>query len=161
VLGDVFVLMMKGPSHLGSSLPRDSVLVVLVRTRSPPSNSLGMIVLSCHAFICAWYLFSASRARTQSPSIRSLEVDSSTSGLVVELARGDPCFNSCGVIASDPYIKRKGVNPVALNSVVFSAHMTSGSWSAHLPFLSSSSLFLMALKILSLAHSTIPLDCGW
>jgi hypothetical protein len=160
-LGDVFVLTMKGPSHLGSSLPRDSVLVVLMRTRSPSSNSLGMTVLSRHAFVYAWYLFSASRARTRSPLIRSLEVDSSTSGVVVELARGDPCFSSCGVIASDPYIKRKGVNPVALDSVVFSAHMTSGSWSTHLPFFLSSSLFLMALKILPLARSTTPLDCGW
>jgi hypothetical protein len=74
---------------------------------------------------------------------------------------GDSCFNSCGVIALDPYIRQKGVNPVALESVVFNAHMTSGSWSAHLPFLSSRSLFLIALKNLSLAHSTTPLDCGW
>jgi hypothetical protein len=152
---------MKGPSHLGSSLPRDSVLAVLMRTRSPSSNSLGMTELSRHAFVCTWYLFSASRARTWSPSIRSLEVDSSTSGVVVDLAHGDPCFSSCGVIVSDPYITRKGVNPVALDSVVFSAHMTSGSWSAHFPFLSSSSLFLMALKILQLARSTTPLDYGW
>jgi hypothetical protein len=79
----------------------------------------------------------------------------------MEFARGDPCYSSCDIIASDPYIKQKGVNPVALDSIVFSAHMTSGSWSAHLPFLSSSSLFLMVLKILLLAHSTTPLDCGW
>jgi hypothetical protein len=150
---------MKGPSHLGSSLPRDSVLVVLVRAMSPSSNSLGMTVLSCHAFVCAWYLFSASRARTRSSSIRSLEVDSSTSG--VELARGDSCFSSCDIIASDPYIKQKGVNLVTLDFVVFSAHMTLGSWTAHLPFLTSSSLFLMALKILSLARSTTLLDCRW
>jgi hypothetical protein len=79
----------------------------------------------------------------------------------VGLAHGDPCFSSCDVIASDPYIKRKGVNPVTLDYVMFNAHMTSFSWSAHLPFLSSSSLFLIALKILSLACSTTPLDCGW
>jgi hypothetical protein len=91
----------------------------------------------------------------------SLEVGSSTLGLVVGLARGDPCFSSCDVIASDPYIKQKGVNPITLDYVVFSAHMTSGSWSAHLPFLSSSSLFLIALKILLLAWSTTLLDCGW
>jgi hypothetical protein len=53
------------------------------------------------------------------------------------------------------------VNPVARHSVVFSAQTTSGSWSAHLPFFSSRSLFLMAVKILSLARSTTPLDCGW
>jgi hypothetical protein len=94
-------------------------------------------------------------------SIRSLEVSSSKSGVVVGLVHGDLCFSPCGVIASDPYIKRKGVKSVALDSVVFNDHMTSGSWSAHLPFLSSSSLFLMALKILQLAHSSTPLDCGW
>jgi hypothetical protein len=152
---------MKDPSHLGLSLLRDSVLLVRMRTRSPSSNSLGLTVLLHHAFICAWYLFNASRARTRSPSRRSLVVDSSTSGVVMALARGDPCFSSCEVIALDPYIKQKGVNPVALDSAMFSAHMTSGSWSTHLPFLSSRSLFFMALKILSLARSTTPLDCGW
>jgi hypothetical protein len=93
--------------------------------------------------------------------MRSLEVGSSTSGVAMGLVRGYPCFSSYGVIASDPYIKRKGVNPVALDSVVFSAHTTLGSWSAHLPFLSSSSLLLIALKILPLARSTTLLDCGW
>jgi hypothetical protein len=53
------------------------------------------------------------------------------------------------------------VNPVAQHSVVFRAQTTSGSWSAHLPFLSSRSLFLIAVKILPLARSTTPLDCGW
>jgi hypothetical protein len=94
----------------------------------------------------------------RSPSMRSLEVGSLTSGMVDSFVRGDTCFNSCGVIASDPYIRRKGVNPVARHSVVFSAHMTSGNWSTHLPFLSSRSLFLMALKIFPLARSTTPLD---
>jgi hypothetical protein len=118
-------------------------------------------VLSRHALVCALYLFNASRARTRSPSIRSLEVSSSTSGVAVGLVQGDPCFSSCSIIASDPYIKRKDVNLVAQDSVVFNAHMPLGSWSTHLPFLSSSSLFLMALKILPLARSTTPLDCGW
>jgi hypothetical protein len=99
--------------------------------------------------------------RTRSPSMRSLEVGSSTSRTADLFVRGNPCFNSCGVIASNPYIKRKGVNLVARHSVIFSAHMTSGNWSSHLPFLSSRSLFLMALKILPLARSTTPLDCGW
>jgi hypothetical protein len=93
--------------------------------------------------------------------MRSLDVGSSTSGTVDVLVRGDPCFISCGVMASDPYNRRTSVNPVAQHSVVFRAHTTSGSWSAHLPFLSSRRLFLMAVKILSLARSTTPLDCGW
>jgi hypothetical protein len=77
------------------------------------------------------------------------------------LVWGDPCFISCGVMASDPYSRRKGVNSVGHHSVVFRAQTTSGSWSAHLRFLSSRSLFLMAVKILPLARSTTPLDCGW
>jgi hypothetical protein len=93
--------------------------------------------------------------------MRSLDVGSSTSGTADALVRGDPCFISCGVMASDPYSRRKGVNPVARHSVVFSDQTTSGSWSSHLPFLSSRSLFLMAVKILPLARSTALLDCGW
>jgi hypothetical protein len=80
--------------------------------------------------------------------MRSLDVGSSTSGTVDVLVRGDPYFISCGVMASDPYNRRKGVNPVAQHSVMFRAQTTLGSWSAHLPFL-------------SLARSTTPLDCGW
>jgi hypothetical protein len=67
--------------------------------------------------------------------MRSLEVGSSTSGTASLFVRGDLCFHSCSVIASDPYIKRKGVNPVARHSIVFSAHTASGNWSAHFPFI--------------------------
>jgi hypothetical protein len=93
--------------------------------------------------------------------MRSLEVGSSTSGTADVFVLGDPCFISCGIMASDPYNSQKGVKPVARHSVVFRTHTTSGSWSAHLPFLSSRRLFLIAVKILPLARSTTPLDCGW
>jgi hypothetical protein len=85
----------------------------------------------------------------------SLEVGSSTSGAAELFVRGDPCFNSCGVMASDPYIRWKGVNPVARHSVMFRAHTTSGNWSTHLPFLSSRSLFYGAknLAIGALDHT--------
>jgi hypothetical protein len=126
----------------------------------PFVNSSGLILLSRHAFICAWYLFNVSRVKTRSPSRRSLVVDLSISGVAVAFVHGDPCFSSCGVMYSDLYIKRKGVNPVALYSVVVSSQMTSGSCSSHLPFLSSRSLFLVALKTFMLARSTTPLDCG-
>jgi hypothetical protein len=46
VLGDAFDLTMNGPSHFGSSLPRDSVRVVRTSTRSPLLNSLGTTTLS-------------------------------------------------------------------------------------------------------------------
>jgi hypothetical protein len=89
-----------------------------------------------------------------------LDVGSSMSGTADALVRGDPCFIFCGVMASDPYSRRKEVNSVARHSVVFSAQTASGRWSAHLPFLSSSSLFLIAVKILPLARSTTPFDYG-
>jgi hypothetical protein len=87
--------------------------------------------------------------------MRSFEVGSSTSRTADAAVRGDPCFISCGVIASDPYRRQKGVNPVTLHSVVFSAQTTSGNWSGHLPFLSSRSIFLTAVKFLPLATNNI------
>jgi hypothetical protein len=66
--------------------------------------------------------------------------------VAVALVRGDLCFSSCRVMASYPYINLKGVNLVALDSVVLSAQMTSGSCSAHLPFLSSRSLFFYSAE---------------
>jgi hypothetical protein len=50
-LGDAFDLTMNGPSHFGSSLPRDSVRVVQTSTRSPLLNSLGMTTLSRQALV--------------------------------------------------------------------------------------------------------------
>jgi hypothetical protein len=120
-LGDAFILTMNGPSHFGSRLHRDSVRVVRTSMRSPLLNSLGTTALSRQALVCAWYLLRAYRARTRSPSMRSLDVSSSTSRTADVLVRGDPCFISCGVMAFDPYNRRKGVNPVARHSVVFRA----------------------------------------
>jgi hypothetical protein len=72
------------------------------------------------------------------------------------LDRGEPYLSSYGVIALAPYLSLNGVKPFVQDSVVFSAHNTSGNCSAHLPFLSLSSLFLIVVKI-----SMTLLDCGW
>jgi hypothetical protein len=50
-LGDAFDLTMNGPSHFGSSLPRDSVRVVRTSTRYPSLNSLGTTALSRQALV--------------------------------------------------------------------------------------------------------------
>jgi hypothetical protein len=50
-LGDAFDFMMNGPSHFGSSLPRDSIRVVRTSTRSPVLNSLGTTALSHQALV--------------------------------------------------------------------------------------------------------------
>jgi hypothetical protein len=80
------------------------------------------------------------------------------SGVAWGLVRGEPCLSSCGVVASIPYISLNGVNLVVWDSVVFSAHTASGSYSVHLPFLSSSNLFLIVVKILPFVCSMTPLD---
>jgi hypothetical protein len=64
--------------------------------------------------------------KTRSPSMRSLDVGSSTSGAADALVQGDPCFISYGVMASEPYSRQKGVKLVARHSVVFSAQTASG-----------------------------------
>jgi hypothetical protein len=51
VLGDAFDLTMNGPSHFGSSLPRDSVRVVWTSTRSPLLNYFGTTALSRQALV--------------------------------------------------------------------------------------------------------------
>jgi hypothetical protein len=93
-------------------------------------------------------------ALTRSPLRRSFDVSSSMSRMALEFVRGEPCLSPCGVIASDPYISLNGVNPVARDSVVLSGQIASGNCSAHLPFLSSKSLFFIAVKILPFACST-------
>jgi hypothetical protein len=50
---------------------------------------------------------------------------------------------------------------VALHTVVSWLHTVVGMTSAHLPFFSPSSIFLIASKIREFALSTAPLDCGW
>jgi hypothetical protein len=50
-LGDAFDLTMNGPSHFGSSLPRDSVRVVRTSMRSSVLNSLGTTALSRQALV--------------------------------------------------------------------------------------------------------------
>jgi hypothetical protein len=98
----------------------------------PLFELLGVIALSLQAFVVAWYLLSASRALAWSPSRRSFVVDSSVSGVALGFVRGEPCLSLCGIIPYVLYIRLNGVNPAARDSVMLSAH---------LPFLSSNSLF--------------------
>jgi hypothetical protein len=71
------------------------------------------------------------------------------------------CFISSGSTASAPYINWNGVKFVVVHTVVLWLHTAVGMTSAHLPFFSCSSTFLIASKIREFALSTMPLDCGW
>lgn len=112
-------------------------------------------------FVVARYLLNASIASTGSPSRRSFVVSSSMFGGALGSDRDEPYLSSCGVIASTPYISLNGANPIVRDSVVFSSNNTSGNYSAHLSFLSSSSLYFIPVKILTFARSTTSLDYGW
>jgi hypothetical protein len=70
------------------------------------------------------------------------------------------CFTSSGSTVSAPYINQKGVKFVALRTMVLWLRTAIGMASAHLPFFSPSSIFLIALNIGELALSTMPLDYG-
>jgi hypothetical protein len=67
---------------------------------------------------------------------------------------------SSGVIALVPKSKRKGVKPVALDTVVLWDQITLDNSSTHLPFYWSNKHFLIPENISPFALSTAPLDCG-
>jgi hypothetical protein len=67
---------------------------------------------------------------------------------------------SSGVIALVPKSKRKGVKPIALDTVVLWDQITLGNSSAHLPFFWSNKHFLIPKNISPFALSTAPLDYG-
>jgi hypothetical protein len=71
------------------------------------------------------------------------------------------CFISSGSTVSAPYINHNGVNFAALHTVVLWLHTAVGMTSAHLPFFSPSSIFLIASKIREFALSTASLDYVW
>jgi hypothetical protein len=71
------------------------------------------------------------------------------------------CFISSGSTASAPYINQNGVKFVALHAMVLWLHTVVGMTSAHLSFLSPSSIFLIASKIREFTLSTAPLDYWW
>lgn len=100
------------------------------------------------------------RASTLWSSSKYLSIGSSVSGVELFSTLGDLNFSSYGVIASVsyPYISLKGLKPVHLVSVVFNRHTTLGSWSSHLPFVSSCSLFLTTVNFFPFDLSTASLD---
>lgn len=141
---------MNGPSHFRSSLPFNSVRVVLMTMMSPSWNSLEMTTLSLQLFVVAWYLFRASRAWAQFLSRRYFVVSLSMSRTASGSDRGEPYLSSCRVIASAPYTNLNGVKPVAREIVVFSPQSTSGNWSAHSPFFVLKESFLDYCENLSI-----------
>lgn len=158
-LGNVFLVLMQGPSQFGSSLPFPSILVVQTRTMSP-LKSLGMMDLSLQAFVVDWYLFSILRTSTQNAFRRTIIASSSTSRATSRFVHGEPCLSSYMVISLAPYISLKVINPITWDFIVLSPLEDFEQLIVTFSLLSSSKCFLIAVNTLPFARSTTPFACG-
>jgi hypothetical protein len=159
--GLVFSVTTYGSVHLGSNFPALSVLGLRRSTRFPRSNSHGLTFGSLHALVCSLYFSKFTTTFSLSDSIKSFSSTSFGHGTVSVAVRRLRCFISSGNIASAPYISRKGVKFVALQTVVLWLHTVVGMTSAHFSFFSPSNIFFIASNIRELALSITPFDCGW
>jgi hypothetical protein len=75
-------------------------------------------------------------------------------------ARNDPNLSSSSVIASSPYSRRNGVNPVVLVLEILCPHTEVTSSCTHFPFAESNSAFAIAVKMRPFALSTTSLLSG-
>jgi hypothetical protein len=161
VPGLVFCVTTYGHVHLGLNSPVLSVLGLRRSTRFPKSSSHGLTIGSLHALVCSWYFSKFTTTFSLSDLSKSFSSTSFGHGTVSVAIRRLQRFISSGNIASAPYINRKGVKFIALETVVLWLHTAVGMTSIHFPFFSPSNIFFIALNIRELALSTAPFDCGW
>lgn len=126
-----------------------------------PGRCFSQNFLSLWVFVSWWYLSRVAAACnlvffvTSSSTYRCIGVAAAIS------VRNDPSLSSSGVIASSPYNKRKGVNPVVLvRKMLWIQTELTSSW-AHFPFAESKSAFDIAAKMRPFALSIAPLLLGW
>jgi hypothetical protein len=130
-------------------------------TKFPTSNSRSFTFRSLHVLASSWYFCKFATALSLSDSSRSFFSASFGNTVVSVAVHKLWYFISSSSTASAPYINRNGVKFVAMHTVLLWLHTTVGMTSAHLPFFSPSSIFLIASKIREFALSTAPLDCGY
>src|SRR3954469_25957553 len=126
---------MNGPSHGEDNLGWPSDFWIRRNTKSPSRKARGRIFLLWYCLSFCWYIADLDKARRHASSLRS--TPSSRASLVsasVYMAwQGESNSISEGMIASTPYTRKKGVNPVERFSVVRKLHNTVGSSSIHAP----------------------------
>jgi hypothetical protein len=152
--------MTYSPINLASNLSVFSVWGLHKSTKLPISNSCNLTFRSLHALVSSWYFCKFAMTLSLSNSSRSFSLASlghAGAPIVVHKLR---CFTSSGWTASAPYMSRNGVKFVALHTVVLWLHTACGMTSAHFPFFSPSSIFLIASNIRLLSLSTAPLVWG-
>jgi hypothetical protein len=118
----VFSITTYGRIHLGSNFPVLSILGLHRSTRFPRSNSRNLTFGSLHALVCYWCFSKFTTAFSLSDSSTCFSSTSFGRGTVSVAVLGLRCFISFGNIAYVPYINRKGVKFVALQTIVLSPY---------------------------------------
>jgi hypothetical protein len=126
--------------------------------RFQTSNSRNLTFGSLHALVSSRYFYRFSTALSLSDSSKSFSLASLGHDGASVAVHKLWCLTSSVSTTSTPYINKNGVKLVALHTVVLWLHTAVGMTSAHLPFFSPSSIFLIASNINVLALSTEPLD---
>jgi hypothetical protein len=146
-----------GPIYLASNLLVFSLRGLHKSTKRPTSKSGNLTFGSLHALVSSWYFCKFATTMSLCNSNRSFSSTSLGQAGASVMARKLRCFISSGSTALAPYISRKGMKFLALHNVVLWLHTFYGMTSAHFPFVSPSSIFLIASNIKALALSTAPL----
>jgi hypothetical protein len=147
--------------HLASNLLVFSVRGLCKSTRFPTSNARSFTFGSLHIHVSSRYFSKFAMALSLSDSSRSFSSTSFGHASVSAVVHKLRYFISSSSTTSAPYINWNGVKFVALHTMVLWLHTTVGMTSAHLPFFSPSSIFLIASKIREFTLSTVPMDYGW
>jgi hypothetical protein len=159
--GLVFSITTYGPVLLASNFLVLSVLGLHRSTKFPGLNSRGLTFASVDTLVYSWYYSKFTTSLSLSNLNKLFSSASFGHGTVSVVVHKLWCFISSGNIAFVPYINKKGVKFVALQTVVLWLHTVVGMTSAHFPFFSPSNIFLIDSKIRELSLSTTTFHCGW
>src|SRR3954470_17996525 len=125
--------MTNGPSQGEDNLCWTSDFWIRRNTKSPSRKARGRIFLLWYCLSFCWYIADLDKARRHASSLRSTPSSraSLASASVYMAWRGESNSILEGMIASVPYTRKKGVNPVERFGVVRKLHSTADSSLIH------------------------------
>ena len=135
----------KGPYHYDCSLP--CLLGWRISTMSPRLMFFHNTFLSLQVFVSWWYLSRFDAACNLVFSVVSRSTYRCIRVVAAVSVRKDPNLSSSGVMASSPYRRRNGVNPVVLVCKMLWPQTDVTNSYAHFPFGISNSAFDTAPKL--------------
>src|ERR1043165_4621165 len=124
-----------GPSQGKDNLCWPSDFWIQRNTKSPSRKARGRVFLLWYCLNFCWYIADLDKVRRHASSLRSTPSSraSLASASVYMAWRGESNSISQGMIASAPYTRKKGVNPVERFGVVCRLQSTIGSSYIHVP----------------------------